>query len=464
MRCKNCQRRWKRNFFARQLTPRKDQKKHSEICEITKIPTFRACLGKPRVIWRRGTLTQFRQRVAIGWTRIYKHKQYTPRIQEFSSMMLSRHRRIIPSLKRSSRRCTKNVDPWSLPKNSITLAVHFQNHQNDALRCIIFGIYAWDDVVLTQQPKAVVLQSGALFAWIEKADQNPQIICRDDPQEDQMFYFWSYTIGKSPYKSIIENQEIKKVGLSKTHASGNLHSLWWKANWRNKYQQERSRRTWNDEVWEFLEGFCTYTHRTQTTNWRFVLSRWSWSDECFSLDRDFSDNFFRVSYTCSGNYSVYDGSVHTLTCRTHIFLVHTHSVHISHIFMRVTYTHGSSVCKKVFAHVSFLSISPSPSLPCDSPIFAVPARSLRDHSWLRLHWRLRHSQVLVVLSRLKSVGHAPLRTCIAKFGHLAKSDANTGYEPKEFDKIDHFCGQWHGAHQRSEPQFLQLLENHEREH
>ena len=69
-------------------------------------PTFQACLGKPRVVCRRGTLTQFHQRVEIGRTRIYKDKQYIQRIQEFSSMMLSRHRRIIPSLKRSTRRFT----------------------------------------------------------------------------------------------------------------------------------------------------------------------------------------------------------------------------------------------------------------------------------------------------------------------------------------------------------------------
>ena len=36
---------------------------------------------------------------------------------------------------------------------------------------------------------------------------------------------------------------------------------------------------------------------------------------------------------------------------------------------------------------------------------------------------------------LKAQGHAPLRTCIAKFDDLAKSDANTNYEPKKFDKI-----------------------------
>ena len=36
---------------------------------------------------------------------------------------------------------------------------------------------------------------------------------------------------------------------------------------------------------------------------------------------------------------------------------------------------------------------------------------------------------------LKNAGHAQLCTCIAKFGYLTESDANTGYESKEFDKI-----------------------------
>ena len=36
-----------------------------------------------------------------------------------------------------------------------------------------------------------------------------------------MAFFLSYTIRKGPYKGIIENQEIRKVGLSETHASGN---------------------------------------------------------------------------------------------------------------------------------------------------------------------------------------------------------------------------------------------------
>ena len=42
--------------------------------------------------------------------------------------------------------------------------------------------------------------------------------------------------------------------------------------------------------------------------------------------------------------------------------------------------------------------------------------------------------VLAVLSRPESARHAHLHTCIAKFGYLAKSDANTGYEPNKFDK------------------------------
>ena len=89
--------------------------------------------------------------------------------------------------------------------------------------------------------------------------------------------FWSCTSGKGPHKGIIENQENRKVGVSETHASGNreasTHNDWWKANWWNKYQQEGSRRTWNDEVWEFFlkRVFCTYTFRTQTTNWRIFF-------------------------------------------------------------------------------------------------------------------------------------------------------------------------------------------------
>ena len=45
------------------------------------------------------------------------------------------------------------------------------------------------------------------------------------------------------------------------------------------------------------------------------------------------------------------------------------------------------------------------------------------------------ADIFAELSRPKSAGHAPLRTCIEGFGYRTKSDANTGYEPNDFDKI-----------------------------
>ena len=101
--------------------------------------------------------------------------------------------------------------------------------------------------------------------------------------------------------------------------------------------------------------------------------------------------------------------------------------------MRVSHTSMAQVSwQRCLSRVCLCSLSrllPSHVLP----IFAVPAKSLRDHSWQPLHWR-SYPHDLAVLSRPWSARHAPLRTCIAKFGYLAKSDANTGYEPKEFDK------------------------------
>ena len=118
------------------------------------------------------------------------------------------------------------------------------------------------------------------------------------------------------------------------------------------------------------------------------------------------------------------GSVHTLTCCTHIFLYMACAQSHPHIFVRVTCTHDLRVPK---GSLHMCRFSPSRLLPSHvSPVSAVPARSLRDH--LSVH-------NLAVLSRPKSAGRAQLCTCIAKFGYLAKSDANTVYEPKEFDKI-----------------------------
>ena len=117
--------------------------------------------------------------------------------------------------------------------------------------------------------------------------------------------------------------------------------------------------------------------------------------------------------------------IHSLVACTFFCTWRVYS-HICTFSCVCTYTHGSSHVK--IAHVSYLSISPS--LFHVSPVFAVPVRSLRDHS---RHHVLVH--LLAKLSRPESAGHAKLRTCIEEFGYLAKSDANTGYEPNEIDKI-----------------------------
>ena len=89
----------------------------------------------------------------------------------------------------------------------------------------------------------------------------------------------------------------------------------------------------------------------------------------------------------------------------------------AHIFMR-----GSRVPERFFAHLSFLHISPSPyscltRLCCSR---TVTSRPLPTTTSLTIP-----SNVLAVLSRPKNARHAPLCTCIAKFGYLARSDANT---------------------------------------
>ena len=233
---------------------------------------------------------------------------------------------------------------------------------------------------------------------------------------------WSCTVGKGPYRGIIKIQEIRKVRLSETHASGNreasAHNDWWKANWRNKYQQERSRRTWNGEVWEFSRGSEPRRRIEQFFSVNMVREWWMLI---------FPDSFFTVSYTWSSDCSVYDGrSTYTAPVARTFFCAHPH------IFMRV-HIHAWLKCLKRFiACVSHLSISPSPFSclihPCCS--LTVTSRPLPTTTSQTIPSTRSCRTVRV----LKGAGHAPLRTCIAKFGYLTKSDANTGYDPKKFDK------------------------------
>ena len=110
----------------------------------------------------------------------------------------------------------------------------------------------------------------------------------------------------------------------------------------------------------------------------------------------------------------------------------TVGLHFSaHSACTITFAHLHACAHTRMAQVSvkrclhMCRFSPSRLPPShDSPILAVPWRSLRDHSRQRPHWRSRPHD-LAVLSRPKSAGHAPHPTCIAKFGYLTKSDANT---------------------------------------
>ena len=175
----------------------------------------------------------------------------------------------------------------------------------------------------------------------------------------------------------------------------------------------------------------------------------------FCLARIFLDRvFFRVSYTCSSNYSVYDEVyTHSLVART-FFCCTVFVCAQPHIFMRVTYTHGSSAWK---GSLHMCRFSPSRRLPShDSPILAVPARSLRNQSRQRLHW-LRHPHDLAELSRPKSAGqaHSARGWAVWLPGQVPSSHRLWAQGVRQ----DHFCGYWHDTHQWSEPRFLRLLEN-----
>ena len=103
---------------------------------------------------------------------------------------------------------------------------------------------------------------------------------------------------------------------------------------------------------------------------------------------------------------------HSLVARTFFCAQRAHCV-LRTLLMRVTYTHGSRFMKKrCLSRVC--RFSPSRLLPSHvSLVFAVPAHPLRHHVPVHL---------LAALAGPKSAGHAQLRTCIAKFGYLAKSE------------------------------------------
>ena len=347
------------------------------------------------------------------------------------------------------------VNYWSLPNNSITHAMHFQNNQKDTLCCITFCVH--------QSTVCQVRFLGSWRLWCSKAEHYlPEL--RKQINIHKIYVVMILKKLKWPFFDLTQlakvhtkaSSKIKRLGRSVSQRRMLRETEKLPLKMIDEKPTDGTSTSKKDQHGHgmmksenFFKEFCTHNHRTQTANWRIFLVKmvmeW-WMLIFFSLEF-FSTEFFKGFRTyVVATTACTTGCGHTLTCRTHKFLLHSLSAHIRTSSCVCTHTHGSSAWKGSIAHVWFTCLPP-----------AVPARSLRDRSRLRLHWRPLPLD-LAVLSRPKSAGHAPLRTCIAKFGYLAESDANTGYEPKEFDKIS-AVDDGEDAHQLSEPQFSDFSKN-----
>ena len=94
------------------------------------------------------------------------------------------------------------------------------------------------------------------------------------------------------------------------------------------------------------------------------------------------------------------GGVCTLTCCTHLFLRPARSLRTLHIFMPVTYTHGSSVCEKGVVCICVVSFHLAFSLLMFHPSLLFP------HAYLDITFLSTRS----CRTCPKSAGHAHLRT------------------------------------------------------
>ena len=211
----------------------------------------------------------------------------------------------------------------------------------------------------------------------------------------------------------------------------------------------------------FLKGSVhTLTDPDELNNF---LSRWSGvMNVHFSLARIFLDRFsgFRTHVVATTVCTTV--SVHTLICRAHIFLRTAHSLRTSHIFMRVTYTHGSSVCKTVFAHVSYLSISlfsllmihPSSLLFPHGHIETNPDYDFTDSD---IHMILPYFPVL----KAQDVRHsAPASRSLASWPDQMQTQVMS---PRSSTRSLLWTMTRYSSTIRT-TQFLRLLENHEREY
>ena len=279
-----------------------------------------------------------------------------------------------------------------------------------------------------------------------------------------ILHSWKKSIQRHHRKSKSLGRSVSQRRMPLVNREASTHNDWWKA---NGWEQIPARKIKSDMKWwslRILKGVL-YIHSPNPDDElkNFALSRWScewWmfiflSLEFF-LDRVFSGFLTHVVATkvCTM------GGVHTLTCRTHIFLS-TWRAALSYIrtFSCVcTCTHGSNVMSKRCLHMCHLCspsrLLPSHDLTCLCCSCTVTSRPLPTTTSLDDP----HPQVLAVLSCLKSAGHAPsphedrevwlpiwLNGVVrVRPIRLRSMRLNTGCEPKEFDKITSVdC--WHDA-------------------
>ena len=302
-----------------------------------------------------------------------------------------------------------------------------QNNLKGTLSCIIFGIWR---KALWKVVQTITTLRGPLFAWIEEADQNPQIICRDDLQEAQMAYTYLTQLERVHTKA---SSKIKRSGRSVSQR-------------RMPRETEKPPPTMIDE--KPTDGTSTSKKdqdrhgKMKSENFKgipnpddeikifFVKMVMEWWMLIFSwhsfLDRVFLG--FRTHVVATTVCTTV--SVHTPTCCTHTFcctvclrtFAHLHA-HI-HAWLKVV--------KKV--SVACVSSSPSRLLSFrDSLVFlAVPWRSFRDPSRhlvrdFDVHTFLPYSPVLLKAQGMRISARAARSLAIWK----SPPSTQIGYSPSQ---------------------------------
>ena len=157
----------------------------------------------------------------------------------------------------------------------------------------------------------------------------------------------------------------------------------------------------------------------------------------------------RVGEVYTHTHLLYGNFCAALTLRVNF--AHSHACH-THAWLKDV--RSAHVVISLSSH-----LLPSHVSPILAP--AVPWRSLREHSRPRPH-RLWRPRFPAELSRPESAGqaHSARGRAVWLSGQVRAQQRLWAQKVRQ----EYFRRWWRNAHQRSGPQFLWLLENHEREH